>query len=137
MRCHSMQPSSTPPQDRGPFGPELFREVKVALLGRNLDGERHEQHAPTHRFVDVFEPRLVVAGDEQLELRHKIKKVLPHETCGYLVAAGQGLDLGFVPAPSLLGFLGDDETVACSLATSVGWRSVVLAMNVPTSAIVR
>ena len=48
----------------------------------------------------------MVACDHQLELRHVLEEVLAHETRRHLVATGDGLDLGFVPAPTLFGFDG-------------------------------
>ena len=53
----------------------------------------------------------MVADDEQLELRHEVEEVLPHEARGYLVAPGHRLDLGLVPSSALLGLLGDDQSV--------------------------
>ena len=84
----------------------------------------------------LLKPRLVVAADEQLEGRHEVEEVLPHEARGDLVAAGQRLDLGFVPAAALLRLLRHDQPRAASLARSVGWRSVLLAMKVDMSATV-
>ena len=56
-----------------------------------------------HRLIHVANRRLVVTSHEQLELREEVKEVLAHETCRHFVAAGDGLDLRFVPAPALLG----------------------------------
>ena len=33
--------------------------------------------------------RLVIAGDEQFQLRHKFERVLPHEVCPNWVSAGR------------------------------------------------
>ena len=57
-----------PAQDRRPLGLELVGQVRVALLGAGFDGERDQQQAPAHGLIDVVEARLVVAGDQQLEL---------------------------------------------------------------------
>ena len=46
----------------------------------------------------------MVAGDEQLELGEEVEEVLSHEARRYLVPAGDGLDLRFVPAPALFCF---------------------------------
>ena len=94
---------------------ELLGESRVALGRRDLHGERHQQQAPAHGLVDVAQPRLVVAADEQLERRHEVEEVLAHEARGDLVAAGQRLDLGFVPAPALLRLLRHDQARAHEL----------------------
>jgi hypothetical protein len=57
----------------------------------------------------VYRPQawLMVAGNEQLELRRKLKEVLPHEASRYFIAPGQGLDLidGKTVNPCRLNFL--------------------------------
>src|SRR5262245_19482228 len=62
-----------------------------------------------------MQARLMVAGDEELEGGDEVEKVLPHEACSDLVAAGQCLDFGFVPAPAFLGFLRHHESSAAQL----------------------
>ena len=59
-----------------------------------LDGYRERNHvkAPLHRLIDVANRGLVVAGDEQLELREEVKEVLAHKTRRHFVATGDGLD---------------------------------------------
>ncbi len=56
-----------------------------------------------------LQARLVVAGDEQLELRPVGEEVLAHEPGRDRVAAGQRLDLSLGPAPALLGLLRRDQ----------------------------
>ena len=53
--------------------------------------------------------------DEQLEGRHEVEKVLPHEARGDLVAAGERLDLGLVPPPASLRFLRHHQPRAAQL----------------------
>ena len=60
------------------------------------------QPAP-HGFIDGADRRLVVAGDDQLELRDELEEVLAHEAGGDLVAAGQRLEPALGPAPALFG----------------------------------
>jgi hypothetical protein len=80
-----------------------------------LDGERQQQHAPAHRFIDVVEPRLVIADDPQLERGHEVEEVLPHEAGGYPVATGERLDLDLIPGTAFLGLLGNDQSMAVQL----------------------
>jgi hypothetical protein len=54
----------------------------------------------------------VVAGDEQLELRGKFEKVLPHEPGRYPVAPRQGLDFRLSPAAPLFNLAADNQTCA-------------------------
>ena len=95
--------------------PTASRPARGRARRRDPHGEGHQQQAPPHGFVDAAEPRLVVAGDEQLEGRHEVEEVLPHEAGGDPVAAGQRLDLGLVPAAALLRFLRDDQARAAQL----------------------
>src|SRR5262249_27164789 len=50
--------------------------------------------------------RLVIACYEQLELREKVKEVLPHEARGKDIATGKLLDLRFIPTATALSFYG-------------------------------
>jgi hypothetical protein len=93
----------------------FLHEVWVAFLGWNLDEERNQQHPAAHRLVDVVEPGLVVADDPQLESGSEIKIVAAHEPGGHFIAAGHGLDFDFVPTATLLGFLGNDQSIAVQL----------------------
>jgi hypothetical protein len=65
--------------------------------------------APPHGLVNVADGGLVVAGNDELELRDELEEVLAHETRGDFVPAGQRLELAFGPASSLLGLDGGDE----------------------------
>ena len=47
----------------------------------------------------------MVAGDEELELRHERKKVLPHKSSRNRVAACQSFYFGLGPSTALLGLL--------------------------------
>ena len=81
-------------------------EKVVALPAFMLRGS-HQAFQEANSSLE--QSRLVVAADEQLERRGEVEEVLPHEPGGNLVAAGQCLDLGFVPTPAFLGFLSDDQ----------------------------
>jgi len=74
-------------QDRRALGLELVQQIRIAFARRDLHRERHQQEAAAHGFVDSVQAGLMVAGDEQLEGRIEVEKVLPHEPCGDLVAA--------------------------------------------------
>jgi len=56
-------------QDARPFGLELVGQLEVALAGRDRDRERDQVEPPPDCLIDGTEPGLVIAGDEQLELR--------------------------------------------------------------------
>src|SRR5580704_91306 len=99
-----------PGEDAVAFGQKPVRQVLVALGGRNGDRERHHVQSPSHGFVDSSDGGLVVAGNDELELRHELEEVLAHEAGGDLVPAGQCLELAFGPTPPLLGLDGGDET---------------------------
>lgn len=51
--------------------------------------------------IDSLQSRLVVAGDQQLELRRELKEILAHESGRDLVATRKRLDLAFGPAATL------------------------------------
>src|SRR6266699_1340509 len=95
--------------------PELVGQVRVAFVFWDLDGERDEQEAAAHGFVDVVESRFVISDDEQFEGWSEVEIVLSHVAGGDLVATRECLDLGFVPASSFLRFLCDDEACAVEL----------------------
>jgi hypothetical protein len=61
----------------------------VAAVDWDGHGEGDQVQPAPHRLVDVANGGLVVAGDDQLELRHKFEEVLPHEPGRDLVATGQ------------------------------------------------
>src|SRR5438876_5459077 len=67
-RCHSRQPSM--PQCRmlghSPFS--VSAQIAVALFLRDRHGERDEVEPPPDGFIDRAEARLVITGDDQLEL---------------------------------------------------------------------
>ena len=58
-----------PPQNCRAIRPRAFDEIRIALVFRDGHGERDEVQAPANRLVDPAKAGLVVAGDEQLELR--------------------------------------------------------------------
>ena len=95
-----------PRQNAVPFLEQLFRQPAVTPLGRDRHRERDQVQSPLHRLIHVADRWLVVACDHQLELRYVLEEVLAHETRRHLVATGDGLDLGFVPTPTLFGFDG-------------------------------
>jgi hypothetical protein len=66
--------------------------MRIAFLDRDGDGERHDQQAATHAFIDGAQVGLMVAGDNQLMCRLEIEEVLPHEPAGEFVLAGQCFD---------------------------------------------
>jgi hypothetical protein len=68
--------------------------------------------SPPNCFINRAESGLVVTGDQKLELRCELKKILPHESCSDLVAACQGLDLALSPPPAFLSFNCGDKTCA-------------------------
>jgi len=70
---------------------------------------------PPDSFVDAVQRRLVISGDQDFELRDVLEKILTHEPGGDGIAAGQRLDLAFVPAAPAFGFLGDDEADAAQI----------------------
>src|SRR5262249_51135688 len=56
------------------------------------------------------QPRLMIAGDDELELRQVFKEVLAHESCCDLVSASKRLDPAFRPTPAFFGFNGGHKT---------------------------
>ena len=84
-------------------------------------------------FVDAAEGRLVVAGDDELELGIELEEVLAHEAALEAIAAGEGLDLGLGPeCGRFLDFGGDGEADAaqpCDLGgMAVGMRDHELSV---------
>src|SRR5262249_44341473 len=69
-----------PLKDAGPFRLKLLlSEVWVALLNRNGDREGDEIEPALYCFINGTQGRLVVAGDQQLELWCILEEVLAHE----------------------------------------------------------
>src|SRR5262245_26009447 len=66
----------------------------------------------------------MVAGDEQLECRREIEKILAHEPGGDLVSTRQRFDLGLVPASAFLSFLCDDQAGSAQFR-KVSWVAFV------------
>ena len=58
-----------PLEDARPFGLQLIGEIEIAFLGGDTDQEWDEVQPAPDSFIDVADPGLVVACDEQLELR--------------------------------------------------------------------
>src|ERR1700732_4523984 len=87
----------SPGEDAVAFRQKPVRQVLVARGWRNGNRERHHVQPPSHRFVDVSDGRLVIAGDNELELWHELEEVLAHEARGYLVTAREGLQLALCP----------------------------------------
>ena len=75
----------------------------------NADGERDHVEAAAESLVDRVQAGLVVAGDQQLELRRVFEEILAHEARLDAIAAGQRLDAGFVPVPALRRLDGGDQ----------------------------
>ena len=50
-----------------------------------------------YRFVDRVERRLVIASDDELELRCEVKEILADKPSGKLIAAGEPFDLSLGP----------------------------------------
>ena len=114
-RCHCRQPSMHQRRIAARSSHSFCGQFGVALTSRYLNGKGYKEQAPPHRFVHGAEARFMVAGDEQLEGRHEVEKVLPHEAGRQPITAGQGLDLGLVPAASLLCFLRHNQASAAQL----------------------
>jgi hypothetical protein len=108
-------PVDAPAQDCLALGPQFLGQLAVALVDRDFHHERNHEHSPLHGFVDRAEARFVIAGNEQFKRRGEVEKILPHETGGELVAAGQTFDFYFIPASALLGFLCNNETCPAEL----------------------
>src|SRR5262245_32484049 len=70
----------------------------------------------------------MVARDEELEGGVVVEEVLAHETRGDLVAAGQRLDLRFIPTPALLSFLCHDEPRTAQLG-EIRWVTLAAGGN--------
>jgi hypothetical protein len=85
-----------------------------------LNRKGNDEHSPPHGFVDRAQSRLVIARNEQFKRRGEVEKILPHESGGELVAAGQTFDFYFIPASALLGFLRDNETRSSELGNISG-----------------
>ena len=59
-------------------------------------------HAAAHGLIDVANRRLVVTGNQELELRSVGKEILVHQARRDVIPTRDRLDLGFVPASALL-----------------------------------
>jgi len=68
-------------------------------------------------------PRFVISGDDQLELRRELEKILSHKSRGDFVAAGERLDPGLGPASTFLSFDGRNQPRAAR-SSQVGWVPV-------------
>ena len=101
-----------PCENARPFGFELLGKLSVGFLGRDGDREGNEVEPPSYGFVDAAQTRLVVAGDDEFELRRELEKILPHEASRYPVAAGQRLDAQLRPASAFFRLDGRDEARA-------------------------
>ena len=112
MRCHSRQPSTAQARMPSRSASSFSGSVLSRLARRDRHGERDQVQPAPHRLVDVADGGLVVAGDDELELRHELEEVLAHEAGGDLVAAGQRLELALGPAPALLGLDRGDQARA-------------------------
>ena len=112
-------------QDAWPLGLEFLLELRVALLCWDEDGERDQVETAADGFVDIAQAWLVIAGDEQLELRAVGEEVLAHEAGADRVAAGECLDAGFRPVTAFLGFLGRHQPGAAQCG-EVGGVPIVL-----------
>ncbi len=90
---------------------------------------------PPNSLVDAPEARLVVSGNEQLELRRVLEEVAAHEPGGDDVAAGECFDLRLRPAPAFFSLDdGRHQAGTAEPATSVGCRSPVDAVKVSIGA---
>src|SRR5262249_35274396 len=102
------------------LGLELFRQHFVALVGRDGDGERNEIEATPDCLVHRLEARLMIAGDNQLELRRVLEEVLAHESRRNLVAAGERFDSAVGPAAAFFCLDSGDETRAAQAGKVCG-----------------
>src|SRR5947207_3039749 len=68
--------------------------------------------------------RPVVAKNPELELRRKVEFFLVEETRADPIAAGQGLDHGFVQTPTGIGFAAYHHASAMHARNVVAWRAV-------------
>src|SRR5262245_50165678 len=84
-------------------------------MRRYLHREWDDEHAPAHGLIDAAQSWPMVTNDKQLEGRDEVEEVLPHEARGNLVAAGEHLDLGLVPASALGGLLCHHQPGAAQL----------------------
>jgi hypothetical protein len=94
--------------------------------------------SPSNGLVDRSKGRLMIAGDDELELRPVFEKVLPHEPGRNCVAAGKLLDPTLSPASALFCFGRSDEAGAakagqiCRMSVGVArcegldWRRLVI-----------
>jgi hypothetical protein len=101
-----------PLHDARQLGLELFGQRFVALVGRDGDGERNEIEAAPDCLVHRLEARLMIASDDQLELRRILEEILPHEPRRNLIAACERLDSALGPAAALFRLDGGDEARA-------------------------
>src|SRR5215469_3756356 len=61
-------------------------------------------------FIYGFQAGLMVAGDDQSKLRHKIEEILPHKTRSHDITPSQILDARFIPTLSFIDFIRDHES---------------------------
>ena len=85
-------------------------------------------HAALHCLIHIANGRLVVADDQQLELRYELKEVLPHETRSDLVAPSQRLKLAFCPTAALFGLNGGDHARSAQ-SRHIGWMPIAVARH--------
>lgn len=102
------------PSTGHPGGGESFPTQGLRCESRASEG----QETSPHGFVDGVQAWLVVAGDEKLEGRIEVEKVLSHEARSNLVAAGQCLDLCFIPASPFLGLIDAVFAYGCMRETT-------------------
>ena len=86
-----------------PLGLELLGELGVALRRRDSDGERHQVEPPPHSLVDRIEAGLMIARDDELELRREMKKSRPIKRADNSSPPVRVFDLRLGPALAAFG----------------------------------
>lgn len=87
-------------------------EVGDAFFRLDRHGERDQMESPSNGLVPTPQRRFMISGDNELELRPVLEKVLPHEPGRNSVAAGKLLDPTFGPASALFCFGRSDKASA-------------------------
>ena len=91
--CHSRQPQIIHHRMPGHSALSLSPRSQSRSAWRYCHHERQQVKAAPDCLVDRSQVRLVVAGNPQLELRHKLEKILTHEAGANSITAGQRIDL--------------------------------------------
>ncbi len=92
-----LRPLDSPSQDFRPFGLQLVGQALVASLRRYGDGKGQQRHAGADCLIYPAKAGLIVARDDESQLRVEVEKVAAHEAGCHAIPAGQILDNGFIP----------------------------------------